>query len=194
MSQAEWSATAAGASTLPDKSRAASGRPRSTRGREKRACRSQSRQRSRLEAGSPTRSAIVKSSKVEMFFNNPDNLRLGETALSQSSAPSGLSRLYIMVRDFVGAGQPQQSYGSDNCPHFLRLPFLSGARVEMRQELQRRLLGRRFRVLTETDICLLSKFELTISCQMALPAYIDYYSCMNAKRMPMLLEDQGYRS
>src|SRR5690606_16841543 len=37
-----------------------------------------------------------------LFFNHPDNLRLGETALSHSSAPSGLSRLYIMVREFVG--------------------------------------------------------------------------------------------
>ncbi|WP_249139069.1 hypothetical protein [Actibacterium sp. MT2.3-13A] len=34
-------------------------------------------------------------------------MRLGETALSHSSAPSGLSRLYIMVRDFVGGRSPE---------------------------------------------------------------------------------------
>ncbi|WP_206338610.1 hypothetical protein, partial [Antarcticimicrobium sediminis] len=36
------------------------------------------------------------------LLDHPDNLRLGETAFSHSSAPSRLGRLYIMVRDFAG--------------------------------------------------------------------------------------------
>ncbi|WP_340261641.1 hypothetical protein, partial [Sulfitobacter pontiacus] len=35
-------------------------------------------------------------------LDHPNNLRLGKTALPHSSTPSGLGRLYIMVRDFAG--------------------------------------------------------------------------------------------
>ena len=37
-----------------------------------------------------------------LLFDHPNNLRLGKTALSHSSAPSRLGRLYIMMRDFAG--------------------------------------------------------------------------------------------
>ncbi|MEY8829069.1 hypothetical protein AB9K34_11750, partial [Sedimentitalea sp. XS_ASV28] len=37
-----------------------------------------------------------------LLLDHPDNLRLGKTALSHSSAPSRLGRLYIMMRDFAG--------------------------------------------------------------------------------------------
>ena len=37
-----------------------------------------------------------------LFFDHPNNLRLGETALSHASAPSGLGRPYIKARAFPG--------------------------------------------------------------------------------------------
>ena len=37
-----------------------------------------------------------------LLLDHPNNLRLGETALSHSSAPSGLGRLYIRLRAFPG--------------------------------------------------------------------------------------------
>ncbi|MEY8830974.1 hypothetical protein AB9K34_21595, partial [Sedimentitalea sp. XS_ASV28] len=45
-----------------------------------------------------------------LLLDHPDNLRLGKTALSHSSAPSRLGRLYIMMRDFAGG----RSLGSGN--------------------------------------------------------------------------------
>jgi SAM-dependent methyltransferase len=41
-----------------------------------------------------------------LFFNHPDNLRIGKTAFPHSSAPSGLGRLYIKLRELPGGRSP----------------------------------------------------------------------------------------
>lgn len=56
------------------------------------------KEQSRLSLGSYVRNRQA----LLVRFDQPDNLRLGKTALSHSSAPSRLSRLYIIVRDFAG--------------------------------------------------------------------------------------------
>jgi hypothetical protein len=44
----------------------------------------------------------VAGSRLTLLLDHPDYLRLGETALPHSSAPSRLSRLYIRLRDLAG--------------------------------------------------------------------------------------------
>jgi hypothetical protein len=45
---------------------------------------------------------ICHSQSGLLLFDHPDDLRLSETALADASAPSGLGRLYIRLRELPG--------------------------------------------------------------------------------------------